>query len=164
MQKYVSSQSLLHQVNDFHVNSTGDDFPFSKSQSLLHQVNDFHVPNPAPHMPFSYHVSIPSTSGQWFPPGKRPYLLVRRWASQSLLHQVNDFHLKLMTVGSPIRFRLNPFYIRSMISTQIHMKRQNVLMISLNPFYIRSMISTPAYVTLELTTTCKAISCNLHNL
>nr|CAJ74564.1 unknown protein [Candidatus Kuenenia stuttgartiensis] len=70
----------------------------------------------------------------------------------------------MMTVGSPIRFRLNPFYIRSMISTKQHTQSIFACSFCLNPFYIRSMISTPAYVTLELTTTCKAISCNLHNL
>nr|CAJ74581.1 unknown protein [Candidatus Kuenenia stuttgartiensis] len=86
--------------------------------------------------------------------------------SQSLLHQVNDFHPFTKPELINRTYGLNPFYIRSMISTleaQTH-SYQPYTYLCLNPFYIRSMISTAAYVTLELTTTCKAISCNLHNL
>ena len=69
--------------------------------------------------------------------------------SQSLLHQVNDSYNNTGSSKMSASFSRNPFYIRSMIPTDIR-GYSCITKCSRNPFYIRSMIPTAAPATYYL--------------
>ena len=87
-------------------------------------------------------VAIPSTSGQWFTQKEVSRRLSTNIRSQSLLHQVNDSHVKKTTVQNAVKASQSLLHQVNDSHGSMSTPRTSSNIWCRNPFYIRSMIHT----------------------